>query len=227
MGIAQSIYVSAATYLSQLVCGRDAPLISSSVVTLNSQLAEIQPPALSITVNQETPQPSDLHPSSPATDPESQLPETQSQVLSPAVNQESTQPQVLSPAVNPEGTQQQQPQELSIAINEKPTNTESTVVNKRVPWEKILVAFCFASALEIDLAYEKINQHSKPNLKFCLHLVCITLTFVSLIVSQLIRKKFPVASRMLGKVGIGFGVTAFFIIIASPLMTMSQLNYAT
>ncbi|KAL9392241.1 hypothetical protein Peur_016161 [Populus x canadensis] len=216
MGIAQSIYVSAATYLSQLVCGRDAPLTSSSsVVTLNSQLAEIQPPILSLTVNQETSQTSNLQPSSPATGPESQLPE-------------STQPQVLSPAVNQEGAQQQQPQEqeLSITINEQPTNTESGV-NKRVPWEKILVAFCFASALEIDLAYEKNNQHSKPNLKFCLRFVCITLTFVSLIVSQLISKKFPVASRMLGKVAVGLGVTSFFIIIASPLMTMSQVNYAT
>ncbi|KAL9392243.1 hypothetical protein Peur_016163 [Populus x canadensis] len=209
MGTAQSIYASAATYLSQLVRGRHAPPFSSSVVTLNSQLAEIQ---LSVTVNQETSQPSNLQPSSPATDPESQLPETP--------------PQVLSPAVNQEGTQQPQEQELSIAINEKPTNTES-VVNKRVPWEKILLAFCLAAALEIDLAYEKNNQHSKPNLKFCLRLVSITLTFVSLIVSQLMRKKFPVASRMLGKVAIGLGVTAFFIIIASPLMTMSQLNDAT
>ncbi|KAJ7000176.1 hypothetical protein NC653_010833 [Populus alba x Populus x berolinensis] len=164
MGIALSIYVSAATYLSQLVCGRDAPLISSSVVTLNSQLAE-------------TPQPSSLQPSSPATDPESQLPGTQPQVLSPAVNEESTQPQILSPAVNQEGTQQ--PQEYSIAINEQPTNTESVVI-KRVPWEKILVAFCFAASLEIDLAYEKNNQHSKPNL-----------TFISLNVSQLTRKKVP------------------------------------
>lgn len=208
MGTAQSICASAATYLSQLVCGRDAPPFSSSVGTLNSQLAEIQ---LSVTVNQETSQPSNLQPSSPATDPESQLPETPPQVLSPAVNQERT----------------HQPQEqLSIVINEKPTNTESGV-NKRVPWEKILVAFCFASALEIDLAYEKKNQHSKLNLKFCLRFVCITLTFVSLIVSQLIGKKFPVASRMLGKVAIGLGVTAFFIIIASPLMTMSQLNDAT
>ena len=200
MGTAQSFYASAARP------GRDAPPFSSSVVTLNSQLAEIQ---LSVTVNQETSQPSNLQPSSPATDPESQLPETP--------------PQVLSPAVNQEGTQQPQEQELSIAINEKPTNTES-VVNKRVPWEKILLAFCFAAALEIDLAYEKNNQHSKPNLKFCLRLVSITLTFVSLIVSQLIRKKFPVASRVLGKVAIGLGVTAFFIIIASPLMTISQLN---
>ncbi|KAG6777263.1 hypothetical protein POTOM_017080 [Populus tomentosa] len=203
-----------ATYLSQLLCGRDAPPISSSVVTLNSQLAEIQPPppALSLTVNQETSQPSNLQPSSPAMVPESQLPETPAQVLSPAVNQE--------------GTRQPQEQELSIAINEKPTNKES-VVNKRVPWEKILIAFCFAAALEIDLPYEKNNQHAKPNLKFCLRLVSITLTFVSLTVSQLIRKKFPVASRMLGKVGIGLGVTAFFIIMASPLMTMSQLKHAT
>jgi hypothetical protein len=29
---------------------------------------------------------------------------------------------------------------------------------------------------------------------------------------------------VLGKVAIGLGVTAFIIIIASPLMTMSQLN---
>jgi len=178
MGIAQSIYVSATTYLSQLVWGGDAPLISSPVI-----------------------------------DQELQLPETQLQVLPLAVNQESTpQPQ----------------QQISIEINEQPTNTESTnSVNKSVPWAKILMAFCFTAALEIDLEYEQIDQRSKPNLKFYLRSVCVTLIFVSLIVSQLISRRFPVASRMLEKVAIILGVTAIFIIIAFPLMTTSQLNHAT
>jgi len=178
MGIAQSIYVSATTYLSQLVWGGDAPLISSPVI-----------------------------------DQELQLPETQLQVLPLAVNQESTpQPQ----------------QQISIEINEQPTNTESTnSVNKSVPWAKILMAFCFTAALEIDLEYEQIDQRSKPNLKFYLRSVCVTLIFVSLIVSQLISRRFPVGSRMLEKVAIILGVTAFFIIIAFPLMTTSQLNHAT
>jgi hypothetical protein len=89
------------------------------------------------------------------------------------------------------------------------------------------MAFCFTAALEIDLKYEQIDQRSKPNLKFYLRSVCVTLIFVSLIVSQLISRRSPVASRMLEKVAISLGVTAFFIIIAFPLMIMSPLNHAT
>jgi len=156
MGIIRRLYVSALAFLSQLVSPPD--------INQESQLPETQPPVLSLTVNQETPQPPNSQPSS------------------------------------------------------QPTNTESAV-NQRFPWAKILIAFCLSTATQNDLTYEQIDQHTKPYLKLYLRAACIALTFVSLILSQLIHDKLPLASRMLEKVGINLGFASFFIILALPLMT--------
>jgi|UniRef100_B9MX67 hypothetical protein len=131
---------------------------------------------------------------------ESQLPETQPPVLSLTVNQETPQPPNFQPS-------------------SQPTNTESAVNQTSFPWAKILIAFCLSAAMQIDLKYEQIDQHTKPYLKLYLRAICIALTFVSLILSQLINDKFPLASRMLEKVGISLGFASFFIILALPLMT--------
>ncbi|KAG6743410.1 hypothetical protein NC652_038803 [Populus alba x Populus x berolinensis] len=192
MAIIQRLYVSAKAFLSQLVP-------SDPAINLELHLpAESQPPVLSLTVNQETPQPPNSQPSSQATDLESQLPETLPPELSLAsINLQTPPPQ----------------QQHSIT-----TNTESAV-KQRFPWAKILIAFCLSTATQNDLTYEQIDQHTKLYLKLYLRAVCIALTFVSLILSQLIHDKFPLASRMLEKIGIILGFASFFIILALPLMT--------
>ncbi|KAJ6962977.1 hypothetical protein NC652_001568 [Populus alba x Populus x berolinensis] len=138
-------------------------------------------------------QPPNSQPSSQATDLESQLPET----LPPEPSLASINLQTPPPQ-----------QQHSFTTNHQPTNTESAV-NQRFP----------CTAMQNDLTYEQIDQHTKPYLKLYLRAVCIALTFVSLIFSQLIHDKFPLASRMLEKVGISLGVVSFFIILALPLMT--------
>ncbi|KAL9381549.1 hypothetical protein Peur_027206 [Populus x canadensis] len=205
IGIIRRLYLSAIAFLSRLVPSYQA-------INLELHLpAETQPPVLSPTVNQETPQPPNSQPSSQAsTDLESQLPETPPPELSLASSNLQTLP-----------LQQQH----SLTTNHQPTNTESAVNQKNAvnqtsfPWAKILIAFCLSSAMQIDLKYEQIDQHTKPYLKLYLRAVCIALTFVSLILSQLINDKFPLASRMLEKVGISLDFASFFIILALPLMT--------
>ncbi|KAH8482942.1 hypothetical protein H0E87_027620 [Populus deltoides] len=63
MGIIRRLYVSALAFLSQLVSPPD--------INQESQLPETQPPVLSLTVNQETPQPPNSQPSSQPTNTES------------------------------------------------------------------------------------------------------------------------------------------------------------
>jgi hypothetical protein len=199
MAVIQRLYVSAKAFLSQLV--PSDPAINLDQLPLS---AEIRPPVLSLsTVNQETPRPPNSQPSSQATDLESQLPETLPQELPLAsINLQTPPPQ----------------QQHSLTTNHQPTNTESAV-NQRFPWAKILIAFCLSTATQNDLTYEQIDQHTKPYLKLYLRAACIALTFVSLILSQLIHDKLPLASRMLEKVGINLGFASFFIILALPLMT--------
>ena len=199
-GIIRRLYVSAIAFLSQLV---------SSDPAINPELhlpAETQPPALSLTVNQETRQPPNSQPSSDQdTDLEWLIPETLQPELSLTTNLQTPQPQPQ--------------QQHSFTTNQQPTNTESAVNQTSFPWAKILIAFCLSAAMQIDLKYEQIDQHTKPYLKLYLRAVCIALTFVSLILSQPIHDKFPLASRMLEKVGISLGFASFFIILALPLMT--------
>ena len=151
-------------------------------------------------------QPPNSQPSSDqaTADLESQLPETLQPELSFTANLQTPQPQP-------------QPQH-SFTTNHQPTNTESAV-KQSFPWAKILIAFCFNAAMQIDLKYEQIDQHAKPYLKLYLRAACIALTFFSLILSQLIHDKFPLASRRLENAGISMGVASFFIILALPLMT--------
>ncbi|KAL9381552.1 hypothetical protein Peur_027209 [Populus x canadensis] len=201
MGIIQRLYLPVIAFLSRLVSSDPAP-INLDQLPLS---AETRPPVLSLsTVNQETPRPPNSQPSSQATDLESQLPET------PPV------PELPLPSINLQ-TPPPQPQH-SFTTSHQPTNTESAV-NQRFPWAKILIAFCLSTATQNDLTYEQIDQHTKPYLKLYLRAVSIALTFVSLILSQLIHDKFPLASRMLEKVGIILGFASFFIILALPLMT--------
>ncbi|KAG6742261.1 hypothetical protein POTOM_055551 [Populus tomentosa] len=196
-GIIRRLYVSAIAFLSQLV---------SSDPAINPELhlpAETQPPALSLTVNQETRQPPNSQPSSDQdTDLEWLIPETLPPELSLTTNLQTPQPQPQ--------------QQLSFTTNQQPTNTESAVNQTSFPWAKIFIAFCLSAAMQIDLKYEQIDQHTKPYLKLYLRAACIALTFVSLILSQLIHDKFPLASRMLEKVGISLGVVgcaAVFLVV--------------
>jgi hypothetical protein len=65
-------------------------------------------------------------------------------------------------------------------------------------WPDVIIAFCFESAIQIALQYEK-PQHPKLPVSLFLLSFAILLTFCSLLVSQLISNRFPDVSKVLEK----------------------------
>ncbi|KAJ6973401.1 hypothetical protein NC653_033664 [Populus alba x Populus x berolinensis] len=92
-------------------------------------------------------------------------------------------------------------------------------------WPDIIIAFCFESAIQIALQYEKPQQPKLPISLFLLSF-SILLTFCSLLVSQLISNKFPDISKVLEKIAISLAAIAFFTTITSPLtLSLKKQKY--
>ena len=82
-------------------------------------------------------------------------------------------------------------------------------------WQKVLINTCFTSALEIALHFHQITDSKLDSL----HLVCIlvAIIFSCLFVSHFINPaKFPMTSKVLGKVAVFLAATALFITISIP-----------
>ncbi|KAJ6766807.1 IMAP FAMILY MEMBER 1 putative-RELATED [Salix purpurea] len=142
--------------------------------------------------------PSQTPPPSSSIDLESQLPETQAQTSLALAQEISPTPQRPSPAINA--------QQIN-GVTAKQISLE---------WPNMIMTFCFEAAIQIALQYEK-TQQSKLPLAFYLRSLSILLTFVSLLSSHLISKKFPEISKVLEKVAIFLATFAFFTTIATPL----------
>ncbi|KAF3437981.1 hypothetical protein FNV43_RR20737 [Rhamnella rubrinervis] len=81
-------------------------------------------------------------------------------------------------------------------------------------WAKIIVCFCFVSAIEIALLSAQLHSHLFPIFHFLS--LSILFGFVSLLISKLINSKFPNTARVLEAASVYFVVTAFFIAISIP-----------
>ncbi|KAJ6707271.1 hypothetical protein OIU85_027607 [Salix viminalis] len=183
--------------------------------------------------------PSQTPPSS-SIDLESQLPETQTQTSLALVQEISQTPETQPPhftAVSSEiwlqipQTQAPQPhssmeiellhlppptpQRPSPAITAQQINAV-TVTQISLEWPNVIMAFCFEAAIQIALQYEKTQQCKLP-IAFYLRSLSILLTFVCLLSSKLISKRFPGISKVLEKVAIFLATFAFFTTIATPL----------
>ncbi|KAF3437987.1 hypothetical protein FNV43_RR20743 [Rhamnella rubrinervis] len=79
---------------------------------------------------------------------------------------------------------------------------------------KIIVCFCFASAIEIALVSAQLHSHLLPIFHFLS--LSILLGFAALLISKLIKSMFPNAARVLEAASVFFVVTAFFIAISIP-----------
>lgn len=85
-------------------------------------------------------------------------------------------------------------------------------------WQKVLISTCFISALQIALHFHQ-PTHSKLD---SLHLVCVlvAIIFSCLFVSHFINPtKFPMTSKVLGKVAVFLAATCF----SSPFQSHSPL----
>ncbi|KAJ6859923.1 hypothetical protein NC651_036292 [Populus alba x Populus x berolinensis] len=81
-------------------------------------------------------------------------------------------------------------------------------------WQKVLTSTCFILALQIALHFHQITDSKLDSL----HLVCILVAviFSCLFVSHFITAKFPMTSKVLGKVAVFLAATVFFITISIP-----------
>jgi len=82
-------------------------------------------------------------------------------------------------------------------------------------WQKVLISTCFTSGLQIALHFHQITDSKLDSL----HLVCIlvAIIFSCLFVSHYINPaKFPMTSKVLGKVAVFLAATVFFITISIP-----------
>ncbi|OMO67964.1 hypothetical protein CCACVL1_20161 [Corchorus capsularis] len=84
-------------------------------------------------------------------------------------------------------------------------------------WEKLIVAFCLGSSIEIAILFAQIGSAPLP-ITFNLLSLAILLAFTCLCVGKCYsnHSKFHRVARMLEQVGGFFMVTAFFIAIAIP-----------
>jgi len=78
-------------------------------------------------------------------------------------------------------------------------------------WQKVLISTCFTSGLEIALHFHQITDSKRDSL----HLVCILVAFIfsCLFVNP---TKFPMTSKVFGKVAVFLAATVFFITISIP-----------
>jgi len=86
---------------------------------------------------------------------------------------------------------------------------------QEMEWQKTLVSICFTSGLEIALHFHQITDSKLDSL----HLACIlvAIIFSCLFVSHFINPaKFPMTSKVLGKVAVFLAATVFFITISIP-----------
>ena len=96
-------------------------------------------------------------------------------------------------------------------------NEEEELVNAKQEkeWQKVLISTCFTSGLQIALYFHQITDSKLDSL----HLVCVlvAIIFSCLFVSHFINPtKFPMTSKVLGKVAVFLAATVFFITISIP-----------
>ncbi|KAB1219400.1 hypothetical protein CJ030_MR3G001117 [Morella rubra] len=99
----------------------------------------------------------------------------------------------------------------------------SSVARQDVEWQKIIMAFCFASALSIAL--QSLQIQSPLPLSCHLLSMRILLTFSALFVAKFVRSKFPTVARVLEQVAVFVAAGGFFLAIAIPLPL--HLKFAT
>ncbi|KAF3437982.1 hypothetical protein FNV43_RR20738 [Rhamnella rubrinervis] len=83
-------------------------------------------------------------------------------------------------------------------------------------WAKIIVCFCFASAIQIALLSAQLHSHLFPIIRFLS--LSILFGFASLLISKLTNSKFPNIAQMLEAAAVCFAVIAFFIAISIPIL---------
>ncbi|KAK9278389.1 hypothetical protein L1049_027954 [Liquidambar formosana] len=101
------------------------------------------------------------------------------------------------------------------AVEQKPQPASPVFAGQQnLDWTKIILAFCFASAVDIAILSVQIN--SKLPLTFHLLSLAISFTFASIFVAKFTTAKYPVTALVLNQMGVLFAATAFFLAVTIP-----------
>ncbi|KAK9278810.1 hypothetical protein L1049_028389 [Liquidambar formosana] len=84
-------------------------------------------------------------------------------------------------------------------------------------WTKVILAFCFASAIDIAILSVQIHLEVPPT--FHLLSLVISFAFASLFVSKFIAAKYPSPALVLNQMAVFFAATAFFMAVTIPSPT--------
>ena len=115
--------------------------------------------------------------------------------------------------------------DIEMAVEEDDANQEppfpsfverikSPLAQSDLNWSKLVVAFCFGSAIEIAHQSQSRPQHlSTVYLLLC---CAISVSFSCIFVAKFIGSRFSTAEQVMEHVGVLFAVTAFFLAITSP-----------
>ena len=97
---------------------------------------------------------------------------------------------------------------------------KSLLAQSNLNWSKLVIAFCFGSALEI--AHQSESQlPSTPYLLLCF---AISVSFSCIFVAKFVGSRFSMAAQLLELAGVLFAVTAFFLAITSPFPLSLKLT---
>lgn len=93
-------------------------------------------------------------------------------------------------------------------------NLGDLIGHRNMDWVKVMVAFCFSSAVDIAILSFQVHTHLPP--LFFLVSLAILFAFTSFFVSKFVGSKFPRTAMVLERAGVFFVVTGFFIAITIP-----------
>ncbi|KAL6182967.1 hypothetical protein ACLB2K_044378 [Fragaria x ananassa] len=84
--------------------------------------------------------------------------------------------------------------------------------NRNMDWAKIIAVSCWAAAIDIALQ----SSHSSLPITFYFLALAILFAITCVFVSSFIHSNYPKPAHLLERLGIFFGLTAFFIAIIIP-----------
>ncbi|KAJ9676826.1 hypothetical protein PVL29_022031 [Vitis rotundifolia] len=93
---------------------------------------------------------------------------------------------------------------------------KSLLAQSNLNWSKLVIAFCFGSALEIAHQSRSQSQSQLPSTLYLLLCFAISVSFSCIFVAKFVGSRFSMAAQLLELAGVLFAVTAFFLAITSP-----------
>lgn len=101
---------------------------------------------------------------------------------------------------------------------------KSLLAQSNLNWSKLVIAFCFGSALDIAHQSQSQSESQLPSTPYLLLCFAISVSFSCIFVAKFVGSRFSMAAQLLELAGVLFAVTAFFLAITSPFPLSLKLT---